>query len=104
MSNDRHPVAIVGGLGKTGRRVAARLAAAGNDVRPLSRSTGPAFDWGEPEGWASALAGCAAAYVTFQPDLSVPHAAERIGRIGRIAAGAGLERIVLLSGRGEPAT
>ncbi len=102
MSIDRHPIAIVGGLGKTGRRVAQRLAAAGHGVRPLSRSTDRSFDWDDPEGWPAALQGCAAAYVTFQPDLAVPHAAERIAGIAQVAAQAGIERIVLLSGRGEP--
>ncbi|PXA97999.1 NmrA family transcriptional regulator [Nostoc sp. 3335mG] len=99
---DQRPIAIVGGLGKTGRRVAKLLTAAGHGVRPLSRSTEPAFDWDDPAGWAAALAGCASAYVSFQPDLSVPDAADRIGRIAQLAAEAGLERMILLSGRGEP--
>ncbi len=102
MSANQKPVGIVGGLGKTGRRVAERLARAGHAVRPLSRSTEHAFDWENPGGWALALAGTSAAYVTFQPDLAAPHAAELIGRLGRIAAEEGLGRIVLLSGRGEP--
>ena len=44
----------------------------------------------------------AAAYVTFQPDLAVPGAAETIAEFGRAARDHGLDRLVLLSGRGEP--
>lgn len=96
------PIAIVGGHGKTGRRVDALLKAKGCPTRPLSRSTHPAFDWSRPEGWAEALDGTSAAYVTFQPDLAVPGAADAIAELGRLGQVTGLERIVLLSGRGEP--
>ncbi|WP_026987700.1 NmrA family NAD(P)-binding protein [Fodinicurvata fenggangensis] len=96
------PIAIVGGRGKTGRRVDVLLKVKGCTTRPLSRSTIPAFDWDWPEGWAEALEGASAAYVTFQSDLAVPGAAEAIAELGRLAQEKGLERIVLLSGRGEP--
>ncbi len=36
---------VIGGNGKTGRRVAERLAAAGRAARIVSRSTTPTFDW-----------------------------------------------------------
>lgn len=95
------PIALIGGLGKTGRRVAALLAAQGRSVRPLSRSAAFPFDWDAPQGWAAALAGTGAAYVTFQPDLSVPHAVEAIERLSGVAMAQGVRQIVLLSGRGE---
>jgi uncharacterized protein YbjT (DUF2867 family) len=93
---------VIGGHGKTGRRVARRLADRRRPVRIASRSTVPAFNWSDPSTWADALDGVGAAYVTFQPDLAVPGAAEAIAGLGRLARAHGLERLVLLSGRGEP--
>lgn len=101
MTDKPDPIALVGGLGKTGHRVAALLSAQGRSVRPLSRSTDISFDWDAPQDWAAALAGTSAAYVTFQPDLSVPHAVEAIERLAKGAMAEGLSQIVLLSGRGE---
>lgn len=95
------PIVIIGGSGKTGRRVDAQLQARGLATRPVSRSTDPSFDWTRPAGWAAVLEGASAAYVTFQPDLAVPEAESAIDELGRIAAAKGLERVVLLSGRGE---
>jgi uncharacterized protein YbjT (DUF2867 family) len=68
----------------------------------VSRSTTPSFDWTRPEGWAAALDGVSKAYVTYQPDLAVEGAAEAIAELGDLARRKGLERVVLLSGRGEP--
>jgi uncharacterized protein YbjT (DUF2867 family) len=42
-----------------------------------------------------------AAYVTFQPDLAVPGALETVGTFFARAVESGVERLVLLSGRGE---
>ena len=92
---------IVGGAGKTGRRVAERLRARGVPVRIASRSSAPAFDWEDRAGWPAALAGAQAAYVTYYPDLAVPGAADAIGALTETAHAAGLRRLVLLSGRGE---
>ena len=94
-------ILILGGGGKTGRRVAERLAAKGKDVRLASRSTVPAFDWTDPSGWDAALDGADAAYVSYQPDLAVPGAVEAIGTLCRLAAEKGVKHLVLLSGRGE---
>jgi len=96
------PVLIICGGGKTGRRVDALLRAKGIATRPVSRSTRPAFDWEDPATWPAAFDGVKAAYITYQPDLAVPGAVEAITRIGEIARENGLERLVLLSGRGEP--
>ncbi|SCB31511.1 NmrA family NAD(P)-binding protein [Rhizobium hainanense] len=94
-------IAIIGGLGKTGGRVAERLKERGIMVRAASRSTTPRFDWQERSTWRQALEGASTAYVTFQPDLSVDWAAEAIGVLAKTAAEAGVGHIVLLSGRGE---
>jgi uncharacterized protein YbjT (DUF2867 family) len=92
------PVLVIGATGKTGRRVAARLAARGVPVRAGSR---PAFDWDRPDTWDSALRGARAVYLTYYPDLAVEGAADAVGAVARSAAEAGVARIVLLSGRGE---
>ena len=93
---------VLGGNGKTGRRVAERLLAQGVEVRIGSRSATPAFDWYDDTTWAAALDGVSAAYVSFYPDLAMTGAPERIGAFARLAADAGVKRLVLLSGRGEP--
>lgn len=98
----RNPVLIVGGTGKTGGRVNTLLKTRGFQTRPVSRGTAPSFDWTRPEGWAAALDGVSAAYVTYQPDLAVEGATESIAELSRLARDKGLERVVLLSGRGEP--
>lgn len=95
-------VLVIGGAGKTGRRVSERLRARGIATRDVSRSTTPAFDWTEPKTWAAALDGVSKAYVTYQPDLSLDGASEAIAKLSGLARDKGLEHIVLLSGRGEP--
>jgi uncharacterized protein YbjT (DUF2867 family) len=94
-------ILIIGKNGKTGRRVDRRLRALGHATRPVSRSTRPAFDWNDPETWRPAIEGTRAAYVTYQPDLAVPGAEATIKAFVQLAADAGLQHIVLLSGRGE---
>ncbi|WP_407841886.1 NAD(P)H-binding protein (plasmid) [Streptomyces sp. DSM 116496] len=94
---------VIGGTGKTGRRVAEKLTGLGRPVRIGSRSGEPAFDWNEPASWGPALEGVDRAYVTYYPDLGFPGAAEHIGAFARAAVAAGVRRLVLLSGRGEEA-
>ncbi|MEH2608813.1 NmrA family NAD(P)-binding protein [Bradyrhizobium sp. AZCC 1693] len=96
------PILIIGGAGKTGARVNALLRASGVPTLPVSRSTPIPFDWSRPETWPAALAGVSTAYVTYQPDIAVEGAADAIAEVSRLARENGLERVVLLSGRGEP--
>jgi uncharacterized protein YbjT (DUF2867 family) len=70
-------------------------------VRHGSRQASIPFDWDDHATWAPALAGVKAAYVAFHPDLAVPGAPEAIAEFARLAVAAGVERLVLLSGRGE---
>ncbi|MCU7919899.1 MAG: NmrA family NAD(P)-binding protein [Candidatus Thiodiazotropha sp. (ex Epidulcina cf. delphinae)] len=95
------PILIIGKNGKTGARVDQRLQSLGYATRPVSRSTAPSFDWEDPATWESAIKGTRSAYVTYQPDLAVPRAEATIKSFVRVAAEAGLEHMVLLSGRGE---
>ncbi|MFJ3964850.1 NAD(P)H-binding protein [Streptomyces sp. NPDC090036] len=94
---------VIGGHGKTGRRVAEKLSAQGRQVRIGSRSGQPAFDWHEPATWAPALEGVDRVYVTYYPDLAFPGAAEQVAEFSKVAVAAGARRLVLLSGRGEEA-
>ncbi|MGE4427932.1 MAG: NAD(P)H-binding protein [Solirubrobacteraceae bacterium] len=95
-------VLVLGATGKTGRRVADALADRGVAVRRGSRRGAPPFDWDDPTGWPSALAGVDAVYLTFQPDLAIPGTAGVIRAFVDRSVTAGVRRIVLLSGRGEP--
>lgn len=95
------PVLVIGAHGKTGCRVLDRLTALDRPVRGVSRSTPVPFDWEKPATWPAALRGVATAYVTYHPDLAFPGAVERIGALAGEAAAQGVERVVLLTGRGE---
>jgi uncharacterized protein YbjT (DUF2867 family) len=95
------PILVIGSTGKTGRRIVQRLHSAGYQVRAGSRSARPAFDWYAPDQWAQVLAGVRTAYVAYAPDLAAPGAADAIETFASQARNAGLERLVLLSGRGE---
>jgi uncharacterized protein YbjT (DUF2867 family) len=89
---------ILGGTGKTGRRVARRLHAAGQPVRRGSRTTGDVvFDLDQPATWAPALDGISGVYIV-EPNLqaSMDHEA-RIPSFVDKAVGAGVRRLVLLS-------
>ncbi len=93
---------VISGTGKTGRRVAQRLQEGGHRVRATYRAARePAFDWDDPSTWPAVVRGCTAAYVTYSPDVAFPGAAEKIGSFAETAVAAGVERLVLLSGRGE---
>jgi uncharacterized protein YbjT (DUF2867 family) len=96
-----HTIAVVGATGKTGIRVADRLKVQGYTVRELSRQSSIPFDWADRSTWAAALAGVQSAYVTYYPDLAIPQAEDDIRAFTEIAKAAGLNHLVLLSGRGE---
>jgi uncharacterized protein YbjT (DUF2867 family) len=94
-------ILLLGGTGKTGRRIARRLRAYGRPVRTASRTRGDIpFDLDEPATWAPALDGATAAYVV-EPDLRA--GLDRQARIPRLvteAVAAGVRRLVLLSAPG----
>ncbi|MBO2461213.1 SDR family oxidoreductase, partial [Actinomadura violacea] len=94
-------VLVLGGTGKTGRRVVERLEALDVPVRMGSRSADPGFDWTDEATWAPVLQGVQAVYLSYYPDLAAPGAPEAIGAFTAAAAAAGVRRVVLLSGRGE---
>lgn len=93
---------VLGGTGKTGRRIVRRLTAADVPVRVGTRAGGLPFDWDDRATWAPALRDVAAVYLSYYPDLAVPGAAKTVGELAELAADLGVRRLVLLSGRGEP--
>jgi uncharacterized protein YbjT (DUF2867 family) len=93
------PTLVLGGTGKTGRRVAERLTARGVPVRIGSRSATPPFDWNDPATWDAALAGVRAAYIAYAAGISSPGAAEAVGAFAERAVAHGVRRLVLLSER-----
>jgi uncharacterized protein YbjT (DUF2867 family) len=93
---------VLGGTGKTGRRVVARLEALGVPVRIGSRTASELpFDWDKRETWGPVLDGVGTVYVLYSPEIAFPGAAETIGEFATAAVGKGVRRLVLLSGRGD---
>lgn len=94
-------VLVLGATGKTGRRIVDRLHARGHPTRAGSRSAPLPFDWDDPATWVPALQGVGAVYVSYYPDLAAPGASTKVSALAEAAVAAGVERLVLLSGRGE---
>jgi uncharacterized protein YbjT (DUF2867 family) len=95
-------ILIVGGTGKTGSRVAQRLAARGVTARLASRSGAVRFDWDDSSTWPAALQGVDTLYLTYYPDLASPRAGGQIRELAQRAVASGVRHIVMISGRGEP--
>ena len=97
---------VLGGTGKTGRRVLDQLTADGHTARAGARTPGPElpgvqpvrFDWDDPTTHDAALNGVEAVYVV-PPALRVDHP-PLIAALASRAADAGVQRLVLLSARG----
>ncbi|MEV5432426.1 NAD(P)H-binding protein [Streptomyces sp. NPDC052701] len=90
----KHPILVTGGTGKSGSRVVSQLRAQGASVRVASRSGEPQFDWLDRATWDSALEGVKAVYlVPIDGELLTRPFIERAVHLG-------VERVVLLSGRG----
>ncbi len=95
-------ILVLGSNGKTGRRVAARLENNPEvEIRLGSRNEKIPFDWENPQTWENVVKDIDTVYITFQPDLAVPFAAEAIENFTKLATKNGVQKIVLLSGRGE---
>ena len=94
-------ILVLGGTGKTGRRIVSQLRDKGLSVRIGSRSENPGFEWYDQSTWAPALEGVRAVYISFYPDLAVPGAVDAIQAFTDLALNIGIKHLVLLSGRGE---
>ncbi|WP_166354071.1 NAD(P)H-binding protein [Phytoactinopolyspora limicola] len=85
---------VLGATGKIGQRVTARLRELDVKVRGASRSSTPPFDWTNQNTWDTTLLEASAVFV-------VPHDGTQLTRpFIRRAVDLGVERVVLLSGRG----
>lgn len=94
-------ILVIGSTGKTGKRVFQKLQENNYDVVPASRNSEIPFDWHDPITWSKAIENCNTIYITFQPDLAVPKAKEIIASFVEIAKKQKVNKLVLLSGRGE---
>ncbi len=92
---------LIGGNGKTGKKVAQRLKESNIETKVVSRSTPIKFDWYNSNTWENAFLDVSAIYITFQPDLAVPGSQQIIRSFVKLALEKGIKRMVLLSGRGE---
>ena len=100
-TQDKKPTLVLGGTGKTGRRVVERLKTRGLPVRIGSRSGTPPFNWEDQTTWVPALLNIGAVYMTYYPDLAIPGAVDTVRSFIELAVARGFRRLVLLSGRGE---
>jgi uncharacterized protein YbjT (DUF2867 family) len=98
---EKKQILVIGGGGKTGSRVITKLEKLGWPVTGVSRSTQPTFDWHDTRTWEPVLQGIDSVYITYQPDIAVPGATDAINFLTKVAAKAGVRKLVLLSGRGE---
>ncbi len=92
---------VLGGTGKTGRRIVDRLVSRGVPTRVASRSASPSFDWADQGSWDDVLEGVTAVYISYAPDVAIPGATDTIRAFVERAVERGVQRLVLLSGRGE---
>lgn len=97
----KKPILVLGGTGKTGRKIVHHLAQAKIDYRIGSRSAEIPFDWDKPENWSELIFGVESIYITYQPDLAIPGALEAIEKLVALAKSLGVNKLVLLSGKGE---
>jgi uncharacterized protein YbjT (DUF2867 family) len=94
-------ILILGGTGKTGRRIASRLTAAGHQVRTASRTGGDVrLDLDDPASHAPALDGVATAYLVEPNSLDDIANPPRMAGLVEAARAAGVSRLVLLSAPG----
>ncbi len=94
-------ILVIGGTGKTGRRVVEQLKNKGIEPRIGSRNVTPGFDWNDKSTWVKSLEGIERMYVTYYPDLAIPGAKEAIQSLTTLAKELGVKKVVLLSGKGE---
>ncbi|MCX4987086.1 NAD(P)H-binding protein [Streptomyces sp. NBC_00572] len=93
-------VLVLGGTGKTGRRVVNRLKERGATVRAASRSGDVRFDWDDTSTWEPALAGVDVAYLVDAQDKPGAWDAEAALReLSGLAVAGGVRRLVLLQAR-----
>ena len=99
--HDTRPILVLGGTGKTGRRLVERLQRNDTPVRVGSRGGKPPFDWTDPATWAPALDGTARRLHRLPARHRGPRRPRHRQALIDTALARGVRRLVLLSGRGE---
>lgn len=96
----RKPILVLGGTGKTGRRVASQLQERGFEARVASRSAKQRFDWYDESTWEPALDGVDSVYLVDLVDETVEwDAAVSVRAFCKFALAGGAKRLVLLQAR-----
>lgn len=101
LTQQQELIVVLGGTGKTGRRIVAQLAARNIPHRIGSRSAEIPFEWTDQTTWSAVLEGATAVYVCYHPDLAAPGATDVVQAFTDLAKQQGVKKLVLLSGRGE---
>ncbi|MET9633462.1 NAD(P)H-binding protein [Lentzea sp. NPDC006480] len=91
-----NPILVLGGTGKSGRRVARQLASKGHATKVASRTGTTRFDWHDQDTWGTALDGTRAVYIV---DEQGAQAADLLAEFTALATKNGVDRFVLLSQR-----
>lgn len=94
-------ILVLGGTGKTGRRLVRQLTEAGQSARAAARHGAVRFDWDDPASHGPALAGADAVYIV-PPALRNDYVPEVETFLAQ-AKEAGVRRVVHLSARGADA-
>jgi uncharacterized protein YbjT (DUF2867 family) len=99
--NNKANTLVIGGKGKTGSRIVAKLQQLEWPVYIGSRSGDRPFDWEDQSTWKKAIRDIHTIYVSYFPDIAMPGAVDTIRAFTKIAVDNGVKKLVLLSGRGE---
>ncbi|HEY8893764.1 MAG TPA: NmrA family NAD(P)-binding protein [Niastella sp.] len=94
-------ILVIGATGKTGRRILQRLKDRNISSLGVSFSSTPSFDWNNKATWEVVLNNIDAVYISYYPDLAIPGAVDSVAQFSNLAVKKGVQKLVLLSGRGE---
>ena len=101
MVNTTKQILVIGATGKTGRRVLQRLNDRKVPALGVSFSSTPSFDWNNKSTWEAVLNNISSVYISYYPDLAIPGTVDAIAQFSNLAVKKGVQKLVLLSGRGE---
>lgn len=94
-------ILVIGATGKTGRRVLQRFNDRKVPAVSVSFSSTPSFDWNNKATWEAVLNNIGSVYISYYPDLAIPGAVDAVAQFSNLAVKKGVQKLVLLSGRGE---
>lgn len=94
-------ILVIGASGKTGRRILQRLNDRKIPALGVSFSSTPSFDWHNKATWEAVLNNIDTVYISYYPDLAIPGAVDAVAQFSNLAVKKGVQKLVLLSGRGE---